>query len=337
MTRTSYAKITVPATSANIGPGFDVLGLALSLYLTVEVTVYPPGLDNEASVKLTYEGDGAETMCLIPEKNLITKTALYVLSCFGLDLPKPIAIHINNPIPLGRGLGSSGSAVVAGVALANFVGNLNLSKERMLDYILQIESHPDNVVAALMGGFVAGYLRNPPQTNDTQPPVGVGSYARLGWAKEIKAIAIIPQFELATEKARKALPVNYQKEDVIFNLQRLTILANALSHSPPNVEKIYEAMQDKIHQPYRKHLIPGLPEIIETMTPSSHPGLVGICLSGAGPTVLALATDNFEKIARDAQEIFARQSPNSIRTVVKLLDVVEEGYKCQIGFAQEKL
>ncbi|KAK9765381.1 Trihydroxynaphthalene reductase [Basidiobolus ranarum] len=336
MTRVSFARITVPATSANIGPGFDVLGLALSLYLTVEVTIYPPGLNNRDSVKLTYEGDGAETMCLIPEKNLVTKTALYVLSCFGRDFPKPIAIHIKNPIPLGRGLGSSGSAVVAGVALANFVGDLNLSKERMLDFILQIESHPDNVVAALMGGFVAGYLRNPPRSLNTQPPIGVGSYVRLGWAKEIKAIAIIPQFELATEKARKALPLKYIKEDVIFNLQRLTILTAALSRSPPDAEKIYEAMQDKVHQPYRKHLIPGLPEIIETITPSSHPGLVGVCLSGAGPTILALATHNFDQIAADAQKIFARQSPG-IDTVVKLLDIVEDGCECRIEFAEEKL
>ncbi|ORX89489.1 homoserine kinase [Basidiobolus meristosporus CBS 931.73] len=328
MTQANFARITVPCTSANIGPGFDVLGLALSLYLTVEVTVYPPS--SEGSVTVTYEGDGEENMTLEPKKNLVTKTALYVLSCFDKTFPSRLSIHINNPIPLGRGLGSSGSAIVAGVALANFVGDLKLSKDRMLDFILQVESHPDNVVAALMGGFVAGYLRNPPASLTKEPPVGVGSYAQLGWAKEIKAIAIIPQFELSTEKARKVLPQEYVKSDVIHNLQRLAILTTALGQSPPNAEVIYEAMQDKLHQPYRKHLIPGLPEIISTITPSSHPGLVGICLSGAGPTMLALATHNFDKIAADAQAIFARQPNGGIDTVVKVLDIVEGGCQCHV-------
>ncbi len=130
------------------------------------------------------------------------------------------------------------------------------------------------------------------------PPIGIGHFIKFPWAKELKAIAIIPRFEVSTEAARKVLPKAYKREDVVFNLQRIALLPTALGLSPPDADLIYLAMQDKIHQPYRKGLIPGLPEILQSVTPESHPGLCGICLSGAGPTILALATGNFDAIAK---------------------------------------
>ncbi|KAF8980744.1 hypothetical protein BGZ46_003743 [Entomortierella lignicola] len=332
-------KITVPATSANIGPGFDVLGMAFSLYLTLDCERLPEG----SSLQMTYEGEGAKDVPLIPEKNLITKTALYVLSTYGIQSLPPLKIHVTNPIPLGRGLGSSGSAVVAGVLLANAAGNLGMTNDRMLDYCLMVERHPDNVAPALFGGFVASFLRElepeeleplsiprsePTRNGASQPPTPVtdiGHYIQLGWASEIKAIAVIPDFEVATEDARAVLPSTYERADVIYNLQRIAVLTTALSRSPVNADLIHKAMADKVHQPYRKHLIPGMAEMLEQITPKTYPGVVGICLSGAGPTILVLATENFDKIAAAVQEIFTRQPNGGIKSMYKVLDVVSDG------------
>ncbi|KAK7694223.1 Trihydroxynaphthalene reductase [Cerrena zonata] len=200
----------------------------------------------------------------------------------------------------------------------------------MLDFALMVERHPDNVTAALVGGFVGSYLREldqeateaasvplsevlpeyPPDAgaewglNPPQPPPGIGHFVRFGWSSSIRAIAIIPRFELSTAKAREVLPTEYSRKDLVFNLQRLAVLTTALAQNPPDPELIYEAMKDRVHQPYRKTLIPGLPEVTSNITPATHPGLLGICLSGAGPTILALATDGYEAIAEDARKIF---------------------------------
>ncbi|OQO03483.1 hypothetical protein B0A48_10147 [Cryoendolithus antarcticus] len=340
--------IKVPCSSANIGPGFDVIGLALSEWLEVQIN-----LDDDASAdapyncRITYEGLGEGEVPLEPDHNLITQTALYVLRCHEQrSFPAKTHVHIINPIPLGRGLGSSGAAVVAGVALGSAVGKLDLTKDRILDFCLMIERHPDNVAAALYGGFVGSYLKelNPedmkrkeiplaevlpePQGGEDTglrppiPPKDIGKHIRFPWAKEIKCIAIIPDFEVSTAKARSVLPTTYEKSDVIYNLQRVALLTTALGQSPPNAEMIYDGMQDKIHQPYRKTLIPGLTEILQSVTPASHPGLLGICLSGAGPTILALATDNFEHIATHSMDQFKKEN---ISCTWKLLEPAYDG------------
>ncbi|OTA82484.1 hypothetical protein M434DRAFT_84617 [Hypoxylon sp. CO27-5] len=183
------------------------------------------------------------------------------------------------------------------------------------------ERHPDNVGAALFGGFVGTYLKPltpedvarveiplsevlpaPAGGLDTgerppEPPHGIGHHIKFPWAKEIKAVAVIPDFQVPTAKAREVLPKEYPRQDVTFNLQRIALLPVALGQSPPDPDLIYLAMQDKLHQQYRQTLIPGLGEIVESMSPSSQEGLLGVCLSGAGPTILALATSNFEQIA----------------------------------------
>lgn len=145
---------------------------------------------------------------------------------------------------------------------------------------------------------------------------------KFNWAPELKAIAIIPHFEVSTASARQVLPASYSRPDVVFNLQRIALLPMALGQSPPNAEQIYLAMQDKVHQPYRSGLIPGLPEILASVTPKSHPGLCGICLSGAGPTILALATENFEKIAEVILYMFKIKG---ISCEWKLLEPAEDG------------
>lgn len=235
--------IRVPATSANIGPGFDVVGLSLSLYLTLNVTVGPSQSDGfYTALKLAYSGEGAADVPLDPYKNLITRVALYVLRCHHIKLfPSNTRIHCHNQIPFGRGLGSSGAAVIAGVLLGNSLGNLCLSTQRMMDYALMVERHPDNVTAAMIGGFVGSYLREldeadasaasvplsevlpeyPPDAgedwgmNPPAPPNGIGHYICFGWAESIKAVAIIPKFELSTAKAREVLPLQYSRKDLV--------------------------------------------------------------------------------------------------------------------------
>jgi homoserine kinase len=340
--------IKIPCSSANIGPGFDVIGLALNLYLELAVTVSrKDSSEHSLNCRITYEGVGAEDVPLVAADNLITRTAVYVLRCHGIrDFPAETHLHVKNPIPLGRGLGSSAAAIVGGVYLANEVGNLQLSKARMLDYCLMEERHPDNVAAALYGGFVGTYLNelSPEDTErleiplsevlpqpaggvDTglrppEPPLNIGHYTKFNWSSAIKCICVIPQFEVSTAKARAVLPETYSRKDAIFNMQRLAVLTTALGQDTPDPDMIYTAMQDKLHQPYRRGLIPGLTEILQSVTPQSHPGLLGICLSGAGPTILALATDNFDSIANHLLEQFKKEG---ISCDWKLLEPAQEG------------
>lgn len=341
-------------THAAEGPGFDVIGLALSLWLEIQVTVGDEGASEAPhNCRITYEGEGKEDVDLQPDRNLITQTALYVLRCHNKrDFPEPTHVHIKNPIPLGRGLGSSGAAVVAGVSLGNEVGKLDLTKDRILDFCLMIERHPDNVAAALYGGFVGSYLKEldpedmkrkeiplaevlpaPQGGEDTGltppiPPLDIGKHIRFPWASEIRCIAVIPDFEVSTAKARGVLPTSYDKADVIYNLQRVALLTTALGQSPPTAELIYDGMQDKVHQPYRKTLIPGLTEILRSVTPASHPGLLGICLSGAGPTILALATHNFDHIATHLIQQFAKEN---IKCRWELLEPAYDGLTVEHG------
>jgi homoserine kinase len=342
-----------------------VIGLALSNYLEIEVTI-DSSITSSAPLNctITYEGEGASEVPLSADENLVTRVALYVLRCHNQRaFPSETKVHIKNPSPLGRGLGSSGAAVVGGVMLGNEVGKLGLSKARMLDYCLMIgkletpnwcarsanigiERHPDNVAAALYGGFVGTYLKKlseedksrkeiplaevlpePAGGKDTgeappEPPVGIGHYLKYPWSKDLKAIAVIPNFHVPTALARSVLPKEHPLENVTYNAQRLVQLPPALGASPPVPADIYFAMQDAIHQPYRMHLIPGLPEILETLTPETHPGLCGVCLSGAGPTILAVATTNFEEIANAMIAIFKK---HDVVCEWKLLEPANDG------------
>ncbi|GAA6028534.1 hypothetical protein JCM8097_007268 [Rhodosporidiobolus ruineniae] len=314
--------IRVPASSANIGPGFDVLGLALSRHLTLNVSLVPSA-ETDSKVVLSYTGEGANDAPTDPYKNLITRVALYVLLSHHLTFPTAVVnVQIDNQVPFGRGMGSSAAAVVAGVLLGDALGDLRLSQERVKDYALMVERHPDNVTAALCGGFTGSFLRmldpselspssiplaevlpaypanaGPPQPGQDlppQPPSNVGRHVRYGFSKDIGVVVVVPKFEVSTSKARGALPDSYPRADVVFNLQRLAVLTASLAASPLDPNVIWEAMRDKVHQPQREGLIPGLSKIVNTMTPATHPGLLGICLSGAGPTILALVSNEGE-------------------------------------------
>lgn len=286
--------------------------------------------------EIECEGEGAEILSVAPHKNLITKVALYVLRCHGIHAFKvPTRVRIINSIPLSRGLGSSAAAVVAGVILANEVGYVNLSKERMFDYCLMVERHPDNIGAGCFGGFVGTFMKtlSPEDTArieiplsevlpelsggvDTgqlpvhEPPHAIGSYHQFRFNTDIKCVVVVPSFKLDTAKARRRLPGSYSREDAVFNSQRCALLPVLLGENPPDPAKISEAMRDRFHQPYRVALIPGLAKVLQNIRHDEYPGLLGVCLSGGGPSILALATSNFEMIAKamismlsEAQEI----------------------------------
>jgi homoserine kinase/phosphoserine phosphatase SerB len=298
--------IRVPGSSANIGPGFDTLGLGLSIYLDLDVDV---GVDVDVDVnvnanekdpfiEIVHKGYGESSVNVDPKENLITSTAIRVAAFYKKTLPSMI-IKCNNNIPLGSGLGSSGAAVVAGVVLANLVCDLGLTKDEIFDYCVMIEGHPDNVAASLFGGYVASYTG--PERN---------CYIPLGISRDIKAITVTPEFSVETKLARSVLPDNYVRKDVVYNLQRVAVLSCALANANDALT-IYHAMQDKIHQSYRQHLIPGLETMFKEITPDKYPGLLGICISGAGSTVLALANGNFDIIGQRMKDIFSNHGYHS--------------------------
>ncbi|KAK4048839.1 Trihydroxynaphthalene reductase [Microbotryomycetes sp. JL221] len=349
--------IRVPASSANIGPGFDVLGLALTRYLTLNVTstACPPA---ESKVILSYNGEGANEAPLDPYKNLITRVALYVLLSHDLSFPSAVvSVDITNQVPFGRGLGSSASAVVAGVLLGDALGDLNLSQERVKDYALMVERHPDNITAALVGGFTGSFLRildeselapssiplaevlpeypadaGPPKPGDEkppQPPTNVGRHVRYGFSPKVGVVVVVPKFEVATSKARGALPQEYPRADV-----RLAVLTASLAQSPLDPSVIWEAMRDKVHQPQREGLIPGLSKILNSMTPATHPGLLGICLSGAGPTILALVSKEEQQtsngnavVSTDVSDITLASSSNDPQDAQERMQSIGEAIK----------
>lgn len=297
--------IKVPGSSANIGPGFDVLGLGLSIYLELDVNVN----EKVSFIEIMHKGYGETTVKLDAKENLITSTAIRVAAFYNKTLPSMI-LKCNNNIPLGSGLGSSGAAVVAGVVLANLVCDLGLTKNEIFDYCVMIEGHPDNVAASLFGGYVASYTG--PERN---------CYIPLGISKDIKAITVTPEFSVETKLARSVLPDNYVRKDVVYNLQRVAVLSSALANVTSDNE-IYHAMQDAIHQPYRQHLIPGFETMLKEITPDRYPGLLGICISGAGSTVLALANGNFDIIGKRIKDIF---SDHGYRSEIRVNEIDRRG------------
>lgn len=297
--------IRVPATTANLGSGFDVFGLALKLYLTIRVR------ETSGPLSIIYRGRGVGEVP-VDERNLIWRAYQWVIEREGKRGPHLI-MEIENEIPLARGLGSSGAAIVAGVMAADAVCQLGLSDERLLAHALALEPHPDNITAALVGGFVACCVTDEGRT----------LYASLPISPDIKAIIVVPDFELPTREARAVLPDRYSREDAVFNLQRVALLATALQHPHPDL--VAEAMRDRWHQPYRQALIPGLEEILQL---TSMPGLLGVSLSGAGPSVLALAIDNFEQIGQNIQFQFSR---HGIQSEVLILEIERRGAVIETG------
>lgn len=275
-------RVRVPASSANLGAGFDALALALGLYLRCTLRPSARGLQIRASGT-----DASE----IPrdESNLIWKTFTRLArerTEEGLEL------EIANEIPLGKGLGSSAAAILAGLALANEWVGANRSREALVEIATGLEGHSDNVAAASLGGLVVSC-----QADD-----GRVLAVRCPFDPKIEVVLVIPEFQLATEAARAALPMQYARRDAVFNVQRAALLLAALQAG--RSELLAEAMRDRLHQPYRTPLVPGFAEVLKL---ENVPGLLGAALSGAGPSVVAFCQGNAAEVGKAVGDCFRRR------------------------------
>ena len=289
MTDFQAIRVRAPASSANLGPGFDTLALALGLYL--ECTLRPAGKGFAVRVA------GAEPAGIPPDATCLTWRAFLRLA--GGNAPRGAELEIANDIPVGKGLGSSAAAIVAGLALANEWANLGKSREELVQAATEIEGHPDNVAAAVLGGFVV----NCQTASDSE--AGRVVSVKLGLAAPMDIVVVVPDFQLSTSAARAALPAQFSRQDAVFNVQRAALLVAALAQG--RTDLIHEAMRDRLHQPYRAPLIPGLEEALALR---GVPGLLGVALSGAGPSVVAFCSGHAEEVGAAIAACFqAKQIP----------------------------
>ncbi len=256
-------RLRLPATSANLGPGFDAVAVALDFYLEMEA-------EAAQEFSVTATGRNAER-CARLENNLILETYKQLLRDHRRALV-PLAIRMVNEIPLGMGCGSSAAARLAAIALANHFGQLDWDTDRTLEEAYELEGHPDNVSACWLGGFVTAVCEG------TKVRV-----ARADPPEEWRAIVALPQEPLATSKARAMLPASYSLEDVVANLQSVAVLGQAFAQGRGDLLRL--AMRDRIHQPYRAPICPLLPILLPLV--GEH-GILGVALSGAGPAVLVV-------------------------------------------------
>jgi homoserine kinase len=263
-----HVEVAVPASSANLGPGFDSLGLALQLYNRVRMEL----TDGPTTVMVSGEGAGALES---GADNLVYRSVRRLYEELALEAPA-LRITMENEIPVSRGLGSSSSAIVAGLVGANTLLAEPLGSEDLLRLAVEIEGHPDNVAPALLGGLQVTAATDTGLVHLTLPVPA-----------DLRAVVCIPAVALSTEAARAALPHTYSRADAVFNLGRAALLVAALSGG--HYEALGAAMEDRIHQPYRASLVPGFAEALQA---AREAGAVGACLSGSGSTMLALATAN---------------------------------------------
>jgi homoserine kinase len=263
-------RVRVPASSANLGPGFDTLALALGLYLECTLRA------SESGFLVRVSGEDASG--IPPDETNLTWRSFLRLA--GKKAPRAATLEITNDIPVGKGLGSSAAAIVAGLALANEWLGLGKGREDLVQLATEIEGHPDNVAAAVWGGLVK---QRPPAT--------------------LEVVLAVPEFPLSTTAARAALPAQYSRKDAVFNVQRVALLLAALAEG--RADLFHEAMRDRLHQPYRAPLIPGLEDILQLR---DVPGLLGVALSGAGPSVIAFCSDHAEEVGEAMVACFRAKS-----------------------------
>jgi len=266
-------KVHVPATSANLGPGFDTMGIALSVNdeLVAEATDTP-------GLVITVEGVGAGE---IPtdESHLIYRSMKHVYDRVGQPVPG-LKLHATNRIPHSRGMGSSGSAIVAGVVAAAGLlrGTVDLTADDLLNFATELEGHPDNVAPALFGGLTIAW------TN------GEGPHSKkLSVHRGVSPLVLVPEFTMSTELARSLQPEQVPYEDAVFNVSRSALLVAALTQSP---ELLLEATEDRLHQNYRGVAMPRTTELIELLRNEGHAAVV----SGAGPSILVLCNGPAERM-----------------------------------------
>ena len=298
-----WISLRVPASSANLGPGFDAMGLALGIYLECRFRE-----SSELSIHVEGRDAGAISTS---EDNLIWQTALAVARDMRMSMP-PIALQIRNDIPVGKGLGSSAAALTAGVIIADRLLGLHWKPLRILDEAARLEGHPDNVAACILGSVVASAIDSG----------GVARTVRLSMPPQFGVGVVVPDFVLPTAHARSVLPDCYPRADAIFNVQRAALLMAAIATG--SVSAFPAALEDRFHQPYRAALVPGLDDILKVRAP----GLLGCALSGAGPSILVFYERGYEQVCDLVRQVFALHGRAS---EILLAPVAECGFLLQEG------
>mgnify|MGYP005848636047 CR=1 FL=1 len=291
------ARVRVPASTANLGPGFDVLGLALKLHNVIEVEEAQEGFE------LRVEGEGKEALENQGPRNLACRAAQAAFEHLGYR-PKGLRFRLENRIPLKRGLGSSGTAVLGGIAGVAKIAGAELSPEEILNLAVKFEGHPDNVTPSLIGGFTASALVE-----------GKVLYARLPFPEALKAVAVIPNLEIPTKRAREALPEQVPLKDAVFNLSRLALMMAGLLTD--RLDLLAEGTKDRLHQPYRAALLPGMLEVMEEGLKA---GALACFLSGAGSTIMAFVKGDGEEVNSRMQRLWREGFGIASRSLILEMD-----------------
>lgn len=287
------ARIRIPGATGNLGSAFDAAGIAVQLYLTAEVVRLERGPS-----RLEIRGQDAH---LIPsDESNLTWTAMRETAARAKAKLPPFLLRFDNEIPVARGLGSSSTACLAGAAAADFLCGLDLGREQWLRIATEMEGQPDNVAPSLMGGYVVTITGRKIFCSRALLPAD--------W----RIVAVIPEFELETKRAREVLPEQVALRDAVFNVQRASFLAAQIVQG--RREGVREAMRDLLHQPYRARLVPGLEELLIMQ---DREGLIGIALSGAGPTVIALVDGRGEEIGAAMCDVFRRHGLEATARLLK--------------------
>jgi homoserine kinase len=296
----SHITVKVPATTANLGPGFDCIGAALKLYNQFEFTT----LDVDG---LIIQVSGMEAEKVQTDESNLLYQAFVKLYGYIEQTPPSVKIEIKLGVPLSRGLGSSATAIVGGLVAANELAGRPLSELEVMRLAIAMEGHPDNVVPALLGGCRLAATSN------------IGwEIGDIPWHRDILAVVAIPDFELSTSEARKVLPAEISRHDAIFNISHFGLLLRGLATN--REEWLKAALQDKLHQPYRQALIPGYDAV---NTAAIDAGAYGMVISGAGPTLLALVDTSKGKAVEIAMKNAWLQK--GITSTVRILDLDMQG------------
>ena len=286
--------VKVPATTANLGPGFDCMGMALPIYntVTIEETVLPgTGIE----INVIAEDDTSDELSLehIPmdENSIIYKAVELLYNSIG-QTPSELKITVHTQIPVARGLGSSASVIVGGLIAANELLGRPADEAALLSIATEVEGHPDNITPAIVGGLVL--------TSSEED--GSIVYRKLDWPQEWNLTLCVPEYELATDISRSVLPKEVPIQDAVFNAKRLAMFIQAIHTKDSALMKL--ALKDKLHLPYRMKLVPGLEKIIENLKHEEN--VLGCVLSGAGPSILIISErNNLDKIRSIVRETWA--------------------------------
>ena len=300
--------VKVPATTANLGPGFDSLGLALPIYniVTVEETIMP-GTGIEINI---IDETNEQNVLSIPtdENNIVYKAIELLYNSIG-QTPSELKITIKTNIPIARGLGSSAAVIVGGLMAANELLGRPADEAALLSIATEIENHPDNITPTVVGGFVVSSLEED----------GSVIYSKMNWPKDWNITVCIPDYELSTSIARSVLPAEVPMKDAIYNLKHTAMLVQAVNTHDEKLMKV--ALNDRLHQQYREKLIPGLKEIKEALKHEEN--VMGVVISGAGPAILVISYgNNLDKIRETVSKVWLDLN---VKSKILTLQVEENG------------